>query len=195
MELRVYHPNLLDQVCTVNSTPVYFDADGVSEPLSQEDYDTFRLIPSYEDYDPNPCPFIDEDFDTIPSEREVITADQVGTIESVANLLYLAANPDDEPECIEPHDPDTSLYEQFLVTTNMDFYGNLALVERLDLASDLRLTELEAKSMFEWESRNKKSKKCLLALDRRLALLRQSKSAESVTRSLLKTNFPVAEEQ
>lgn len=201
MDLRVFHPTFINMTVTLPSNrTVLFDENGVSPELTREEYDLLVTC---------------RDFRSVASLIEEMTADALqdalpleGEIPvAVLHVLNLPAlqggetfvqgisTAGTEDEEVPEHDPDANLLEQFRdVGDPKCFFYSLKLTDRLDLASDHRLTDEEASRMFAWETEGRKSKRIQTALDRKLGLLRQTKSAESVNQALLTANFPRVEE-
>ncbi len=103
---------------------------------------------------------------------------------------------DDTDQPLPEHDGDpTLLQEVFGSPVPADHFTALSLMERLDVASNPALDQASATLLFDTEAKNRKSKRVLGELDRRLQLLRSKVTAQSVTDAMIKTNFPRAEER
>jgi hypothetical protein len=186
MERKVYHPQFVDASLTVNSTTVHFDANGFTEELSQQDFDTLTSIPGFiaaEDFLKSFQTEVESELETLL--EEALPAEGEAPEET-----------DDTGQDIPEHDEDLSLIEQFRAAHNPALmYEGMSLIARLDLASNPLLTEAEATQIFNWEKDNRKSKRVLNAVDRRLVLIRQTLTADNVTQAMLNANFPREEEK
>lgn len=201
MDLRVFHPTFISMGVTLPSNrTVWFDENGVSPELTRAEYDLtltcrdFRSVASLLEEATE-----DALQDALPLEGEIPVAVlhvlNLPPLEGGETFVQGISTAGTEDEEVLEHDPDASLLDQFRAVGDPQcLFASLKLTDRLDLAADHRLTDEEASRMFAWETEGRKSKRIQTALDRKLGLLRQTRSAESVNQALLAANFPWVEE-
>lgn len=195
MDYRVYHPDLMNQPLTVNSSTVSFDANGISEEMSPEDYRTLLSIPGYRSLNELQRELAAEELDTFlcpPTEDlgqgDPLPAEVLPTPEEVES--------DDSGQPLPEHEEDRTLLQEVLANpVPADCFAALPLIQRLDVASNPELPEGLAETLFATEGKGKKSKRVLAELNRSLITLRTSRSAHSVTERMIKANYPRLEEQ